>query len=184
MSDPVASRSTLVRRRLIGVGIALVIAVLDQAVKAFLLGPMKLYERQVIEVLPFFDLRYATNPGISYGFLSADSLESRIALFALTGLIAVGVLVWMLREKALGDIVALALVLGGAAGNITDRIRLTHVIDYADFHLGALRPFAIFNIADVAITLGVLLLLARTLFIRDKSEENSQMTAGQAHGDI
>lgn len=165
-----AARFTADRR--LGLALAGVIVALDQAVKAILVGPMNL-KHQVIEVLPFFDLRYATNPGVSYGMFAAESLESRVALFAVTGLIALGVLVWMFVEKKRGDVLALALILGGAIGNLIDRFRFAHVIDYADFHLGDFRPFAVFNLADVAITLGVVLLLARTLFIRDKDADGS-----------
>ena len=61
-------------------------------------------------------------------------------------------------------------MIGGAIGNIIDRIRLGYVIDYADLHFGEWRPFLIFNLADAAITFGVLILLARALFVRDKAE--------------
>ena len=161
------------RHRTTGLAIAAGIALVDQLVKLWLLGPMRLRERGVIDIVSFFDLRYAENRGISYGFLTADSLESRILLFGMTGLIALGVLIWMLREKRFGDIVALALVLGGAVGNIIDRLRFTFVVDYADLHFGTFRPFAIFNLADAAITGGVVLLLARSLLIRDKPEDSA-----------
>jgi signal peptidase II len=95
-------------------------------------------------------------------------MEMRWGLVAMTGLIACGVLVWILRERAKWDIVALGSVLGGALGNIVDRFSLGFVIDYADLHFGEFRPFLIFNIADAAITLGVVLLLARSLLLRDK----------------
>ena len=62
----------------------------------------------------------------------------------------------------------LSLILGGALGNIKDRFELGYVIDYADLHFGTFRPFLIFNIADAAITIGVVIILARSLFVRDK----------------
>src|SRR3546814_4732965 len=74
----------------------------------------------------------------------------------------------MWREKARGDVLALGLVLGGALGNILDRVRFGYVVDFADFHIGEWRPFLIFNLADAAITIGVLILLARALLLRDK----------------
>ena len=89
-------------------------------------------------------------------------------LLAMTGLIAAGVAFWMLREKAMGEVFALALVLGGALGNIYDRFTRGYVIDYADLHIGEWRPFLIFNLADAAITVGVLILLARSLLSREK----------------
>src|SRR3546814_2508944 len=73
----------------------------------------------------------------------------------------------MWREKARGDVLALGLVLGGALGNILDRVRFGYVVDFADFHIGEWRPFLIFNLADAAITIGVLILLAR------RSEEHT-----------
>ena len=59
------------------------------------------------------------------------------------------------------------MVLGGALGNIVDRVRLGYVVDYADLHFGEFRPFLVFNVADAAITIGVLLLLVRALLMRD-----------------
>jgi signal peptidase II len=73
-------------------------------------------------------------------------------------------------REGLGDIAGLALILGGALGNIRDRYELGYVIDYADFHIGDFRPFLIFNIADAAITIGVVIILARSLLVRDKDE--------------
>ncbi|MDT0575798.1 signal peptidase II [Croceicoccus sp. F390] len=164
------------RRRLAGLGLAAAITLGDQLLKLWLLGPMLLRERGLIPIVSFFDFRYAENRGISYGFLSADSLESRLFLFALTGAIALGVLVWILRERRAGDIAALSLVLGGALGNIIDRVRFTYVVDYADLHFGSIRPFAIFNLADAAITIGVVLLLARSLLIRDDTTKSAATT--------
>ncbi len=60
------------------------------------------------------------------------------------------------------------MVLGGAAGNILDRTRLGYVVDFADLHFGQWRPFLVFNVADAAITIGVLILLIRALFMRDR----------------
>jgi signal peptidase II len=84
--------------------------------------------------------------------------------------IATGVLVWMFRERRLADIVALGLVLGGALGNIFDRVVRGYVVDYADLHCGDWRPFLIFNLADAAISCGVVIILARSLFWSDKAD--------------
>ena len=100
--------------------------------------------------------------------------KMRWLLVALTGAIALAVFVWMLREKNFADVYGLALVLGGALGNIRDRVTLGYVIDYADLHFGSFRPFLIFNIADAAITIGVLIILARTLFSREKPEAEAE----------
>ena len=156
--------------RLIGLAIAAVIAIVDQVVKWYVIGPLALRQVRHIDLLPFFDLTYTENRGVSLGMFEASNMETRWLLVLVTALIAGVVLVWMLREKKLGDIVGLALILGGALGNIRDRYSLGYVIDYADFHIGTFRPFLIFNIADAAITIGVVIILARSLFVRDKEE--------------
>jgi signal peptidase II len=125
-------------------------------------------------ITSFFDLRFVPNIGISLGLLPADGHLTRWALVLLTGAIAVGVAVWMTREKNPADQVALGFVLGGAIGNILDRIRLGYVVDFADLHIGEWRPFLVFNVADAAITVGVLVLLVRALLVREKPPvENS-----------
>jgi len=161
------SRSpTALRAR--GLAMAIAVFALDRGIKALLLGPFALQKVVTIPVLPFFDFRYTQNFGVSLGMFTATSAETRLMLIAVTALIALGVMVWMLREKAAGDIAGLALVLGGALGNIYDRINFGFVVDYADLHIGEWRPFLIFNLADAAITIGVLILLARSLLSREK----------------
>lgn len=165
------------RNRLIGLFLAVGIFAVDQYVKYLMVGPLQLRARGVIDLLPFFDLRWTQNFGVSLGMFTATSMEMRWALVAVTGLIALVVTVWMLREKLFGDIVGLALILGGALGNIKDRYELGYVIDYADLHIGEFRPFLIFNIADAAITIGVLLILARSFFARDKKTDTETQPA-------
>lgn len=161
--------TTLAKRRLIGFAIAALVFLLDQAIKWAVAGPLGLTrEGDKIDILPFFALHRTHNYGVSLGMFTAHSQEMQLGLIALTGAIALGVAIWILREKAMGDIAALALVLGGALGNILDRINYNYVLDYADLHIGAFRPFLIFNVADAAITIGVLIVLARSLFMREK----------------
>jgi signal peptidase II len=150
--------------RKLGLTIAAAVFAIDQLVKWVITYPLQLPQRLVIEVLPFFDLRWVNNPGVSMGLLPAGSAATRWFLVALTGAIAAGVLVWLWRERRRDDAIALSLVLGGALGNILDRIRLGHVIDFADLHFGAIHPFLVFNVGDAAITIGVLLLIGRALF--------------------
>ncbi len=164
MRSPAVLRAT-------GFGLALGVFALDRGIKAFVAGPLDLQAVGLVKLLPFFDLRWTENYGVSYGMFTADSSETKLVLLAMTGLIALGVAVWMLRETVLGEIAALALVLGGALGNIYDRSTRGYVIDYADLHIGQWRPFLIFNLADAAITCGVLILLARSLLSREKPAE-------------
>ena len=162
-----AERRGEVNHRTLGSGVAAAVFAADQIVKWVVIELLHLESRGVIDLLPFFDLRWVENRGVSMGFLTADTPTGRWLLVALTAAIAIGVLVWLWREKSKGDAVALALVLGGALGNIVDRIRYGYVADFADLHFGEWRPFLIFNVADAAITIGVLLLLFRALLTRD-----------------
>ena len=162
------------RNRLIGLGVAALIFAVDQFVKWLVIVPLKLREVYVIDLLPFFDLRYTENRGVSLGMFEATSMEMRWLLVGLTAVIALVVLVWMMREKVLADIAGLGMILGGALGNIRDRYNLGYVIDYADFHIGDFRPFLIFNVADAAITIGVVIILARSFFVREKDAETHE----------
>ena len=170
----------LTRNRLAGLLLAGMVFATDQLVKWVVVGPLALRERGVIELLPFFDLRWTQNFGVSLGMFTADSQEMRWILVAVTALIAAAVFVWMMREKAGWDIAALALVLGGALGNIRDRSQLGYVIDYADFHIGEFRPFLIFNVADAAITIGVVIILARSFFLREKPADTETDKKGES----
>ncbi|MGB3754063.1 MAG: signal peptidase II [Parerythrobacter sp.] len=162
------------RARIIGLLVAATIFAVDQWVKRIVdvdLG-MKLYD--TIELLPFFDLTRVHNYGVSMGMFEATSPEMRWGLVLVTAVIAGVVFVWMLRERVFGDILGLSFILGGALGNIVDRYRFGYVLDYADLHFGTFRPFLIFNVADAAITIGVVIILARALFVRDKAEPSAE----------
>lgn len=158
------------RPRTIGLVLAGLIYWLDQWIKRRVDGPWGLTEEGMqIDLWPFFDLTRTHNYGVSMGFLTANSMEMRWGLVALTAGIALIVFVWLLREKKFGDILPLGMVLGGALGNIHDRYRFGYVLDYADFHIGTWH-FYIFNLADAAITVGVAIILARSFLIREKTE--------------
>ncbi|MBX7491612.1 signal peptidase II [Qipengyuania sp. 1NDW9] len=162
----------LLKLRLIGVAIAFALYAADQWVKRLVTGSLGIDSPgDVMYLLPFFDLRFTRNFGVSMGMFEANSLEARWMLVGATALIALVVTIWMFREKLFGDILGLSFILGGALGNIKDRYELGYVIDYADFHIGDFRPFLIFNIADAAITIGVLIILARAFFMRDKDDQ-------------
>ncbi|WP_379552859.1 signal peptidase II [Qipengyuania sp. DGS5-3] len=163
----------LTRNRIIGIVVALSIFGVDQLIKWWVVGPLQLRERGVIELIGIFDLRWTQNFGVSLGMFEATTTEMRWVLVAVTGLIAAVVTIWMLREKVLGEILGLALILGGALGNIRDRFNLGYVIDYADLHFGEFRPFLIFNVADAAITIGVVIILVRSFFFSDNDDEVS-----------
>jgi signal peptidase II len=166
--------------RKLGLGIALGVLILDQLVKWLVVHPLQLEARSAMGgdgyvIAPFFRFIFTANYGVSMGFLTADSQAMRWILVLLTAAISAFVLAWMWREKRRDDSIALALVLGGALGNILDRVRLGYVVDFADLHFGNhpdpskdIHPFLVFNVGDAAITIGVLLLLVRALLTRDR----------------
>jgi signal peptidase II len=152
-----------------GLGWAALLLGLDQLTKWIVTGPLGIsWLGAARELTGFFALRFVPNVGVSLGLLPADGHLTRWALVVMTGAISVGVAYWMWREEKRADQVALGFVLGGALGNIIDRVRLGYVTDYADLHFGEWRPFLVFNLADAAITIGVLVLLVRALLMREK----------------
>jgi signal peptidase II len=154
---------------------AAVLFVADQISKFAITDVLQLGELTAERTITsFFNLRFVANHGISLGLLHADSSAMRWALVAMTGVIAAAVAVWMTREPQRADQIALGAILGGALGNIVDRIRFGYVVDFADLHFGDWRPFLVFNVADAAITLGVLVLLVRALLMRDKRDIPSE----------
>lgn len=174
--------TAIAKYRTIGLAIAGFILVADQWMKHFIVNDLGLDRiGEQYQLLPFFDFTRTNNDGVSLGMFQATSPEMRWGLVAVTAIIACVVLIWMLREKLLGDIIALGLILGGALGNIIDRYFYGYVIDYADLHIGEFRPFLIFNVADAAITTGVVIILARALFMREK--EDSSQDAPQTQPD-
>ena len=164
---PLPAELRLRRTRSVSLIVAFLVFAFDQATKWVVADPLQIEFRRSIEITDFFNLTFVRNNGVSLGLLSADGDLGRWLLVALTAGIAVFVALWLWREKRRDDSTALALVLGGALGNIVDRVRLGYVLDYADLHFGDWRPFLVFNVGDAAITIGVLLLLVRALLMRD-----------------
>src|SRR6185295_5632393 len=167
LRGPLPAELRLKRTRSVSLIVAFLVFALDQATKWVVAYPLQLEFRRTIEIVDFFNLTFVKNTGVSLGLLSADGEVGRWLLVALTAAIAIFVALWLWREKRRDDSTALALVLGGALGNIVDRTRLGYVLDYADLHFGDWRPFLVFNVGDAAITIGVLLLLVRALLMRD-----------------
>ena len=152
-------------------GLAAVVFLLDQLVKHWIVNIVRLEEQITIPVLPFFSLTWVENRGVSMGMLTADTEVGRWLLVGLTALIAAVVAVWIRRERLWPESVALGLILGGALGNIVDRVRFGYVVDFVHLHWGP-WSFYVFNIADAAITIGVIILLFRALIGR--SDGNSE----------
>ena len=158
------------KSRSFGFSIALIVFALDQLTKWVVAGPLHLREVMQITILPIFNLTWTENNGISLGLFNATTEVGRWMLVAVTSAIAIGVGIWIGREKHRWDQAALGLILGGALGNILDRVRHGYVVDFADLHFGAFRPFLVFNVGDAAISIGVVILLVRAFLMRERDE--------------
>ena len=158
------------RSRTFGFAVALVVFALDQLVKWAVSGPLHLEAVGQIYLLPIFNLTWTENNGISLGLFNATTEVGRWMLVAMTSAIAIGVAFWIGREKHRWDQAALGMILGGALGNILDRVRHGYVVDFADLHFGAFRPFLVFNVGDAAISIGVVILLVRAFLMRERDE--------------
>ena len=151
----------------LGFAVALVVFALDQLAKWIVTGPLGLNQiGDQMALLPIFNFTYTQNPGISLGLFNATNPVGRWMLVGLTSAIAIGVAVWIGREKVRIEQVALGMVLGGALGNILDRTLHSYVTDFLDLHFGAWRPFLIFNVGDAAISIAVVILLLRAFVAR------------------
>ena len=162
------------KSRYLGFLVALAVFALDQLAKWLVTGPLGVnHVGDQLYLLPFFQLTYTRNVGISLGLLNATTDVGRWMLVALTLAIAIGVAVWMGREKNRVDQAALGMVLGGAMGNILDRTLHGYVVDFADLHFGTWRPFLIFNVGDAAISIAVVILLLRAFLSRKDHPKES-----------
>lgn len=151
-------------------GLSVLSIVLDQVSKLAVAGNMQLYES--IPVLPFFNLTYVHNLGAAFSFLSEAGGWQRWFFAALALLISVILAIWLARLQQHETLmaVALALVLGGAVGNLIDRLVYGYVIDFFDVYYQTWH-WPAFNIADSAITLGVVLMLLESLGMGASSAE-------------
>ena len=139
--------------------ITLAVILLDQATKLWIVNTMELYE--TINVLPVFDIYRTFNPGAAWSMFADAGGAQRWVFTVLAIGVSVGLVVW-LRRLALSThvmlITGLTLILGGAIGNVIDRIRLGHVIDFVSVYWNTAR-FPAFNVADAAITIGAALVI-------------------------
>ncbi|MCL6679875.1 signal peptidase II [Sphingomonas sp. RG327] len=161
------------RERTFGFTIALIVFLADQLAKWFVSGPLHLQEVAQITILPIFNFTWTENNGISLGLFNATTEVGRWMLVGVTSAIAVAVAVWIGRERHRWDQAALGMILGGALGNILDRVRHGYVVDFADLHFGAFRPFLVFNVGDAAISIGVVILLLRAFLMRGEEPKES-----------
>jgi signal peptidase II len=158
----------------LGLIVAVLGLVLDQATKLWLLLGVQLAETGPIALAPFAELRLIWNYGISYGFFQADGDLGRWALFAFSIVASVALTVWMAKAESRLLAVSLGLVIGGAIGNAVDRAWWGAVVDFAHLFLpDRSRSWYVFNLADVWIVVGVAGLLYDSLVSGPKDATKS-----------
>jgi signal peptidase II len=157
-----------------GLALAAIVFVADQITKWIVLGPGRFsppgcleagYGCRFIELTPFFDLQMVWNRGISFGLLRADNEIARWGLVAAMLVIAGVFANWLRSADRRITAVSLGLVIGGALGNVVDRIRFGAVADFLDFN-GLWFPW-VFNVADASITVGAVLLAVDLVFFSE-----------------
>jgi len=157
-------------RYLVLITIALAIIFLDQVTKFLIHHSMRLHE-SIVVVEGLFAITYIRNPGAAFGFLANLGDQFRFYFFvtvSIAALVFLGILFYRTPREDLLTQVGISLVVGGAFGNLIDRLRLGEVIDFLDFFIGPYH-WPAFNVADSAISIGLALLILQ-LFLHSKAE--------------
>ena len=156
MSNPAVLR--------LGVGMAVAVAALDQFSKWWILDHV-MQPPRVIPVTPFFNLVLGWNRGVSFGIFDGDSPYNAWILTLVALIIVAALAVWLVRSEGRWVPIALGMVIGGALGNVIDRLRFGAVADFLDVHVMGYH-WPAFNAADTGITIGAIMLVIDTLFTR------------------
>ena len=144
----------------LGLSLAAIIVILDQVTKAIVLGLLE--PHQAVELAPFLSCVLVFNTGVSFGLFAGETALLRWALIGLALVVSIWLTTWLHKEERPVFASALGLILGGALGNVFDRIFRHAVVDFIDLHLGGWH-WPAFNLADSAITVGVMLYLFTSL---------------------
>jgi lipoprotein signal peptidase len=161
-------------------GLAAAVIVLDQVSKWWIvekvMRPVGVWETPFytptrIEVLPFFDLIMTWNRGVSFGLFNNDGTWNAVILSVLSVVIVAGLLVWLRKVDSTPVALALGAIIGGALGNVVDRVRWGAVADFLDLHAMG-HHWPAFNVADSAISIGAAVLVLDALFARPSSSKN------------
>lgn len=154
-------------------GLAVLVLAIDQFYKWWMLNVYMIADKSPVPISPFLDLVMVWNRGVSYGLFQQTSETGRIVLIVLSSLAVVMIVVWMMRSESRFVSTALALVAGGATGNVVDRLNFGAVADFFALHAFGYNWY-VFNLADTAIVAGVAGLIYDSLFIRHKSAAKDQ----------
>lgn len=157
---PLFAQSLRIQRaaRRIGWAAVILVLLLDRVSKFYILDGLGMTVGDTRPLLPFFSLTFVWNEGISLGLFQQNTDIGRFFLIGLTGLVSVFLCLWLHKTRERLPALAIGLILGGAIGNVWDRIVYGAVADFAHVHIGT-WSFYIFNVADAAISIGVVLLL-------------------------
>lgn len=151
----------------LGLAVAALVIAADQLAKSWVLD--RLAGRppidRILEVTGFFNVVLTWNRGVSFGLFNDDAAFNALVFAALAAVIVIGLLVWLARVRETLLAVAIGLVVGGAVGNVIDRLLRGAVVDFLDFHVAGWHWFA-FNVADAAICVGVGLMVIDSLLGR------------------
>ncbi|MGE3247214.1 MAG: signal peptidase II [Beijerinckiaceae bacterium] len=170
--------------RALGVWTALAALAADQGHKLWMLNIFDIRSRQPLHLGPFLDIVLVWNPGISYSLLRADTPAGRWALvaFAVAAISGLGWLMWRASNYWLG--LGFGLIVGGAIGNLIDRIAYGAVADFFHLYIDTVRwgrlSWYVFNIADVAIVAGVALLMYEAFFVAGRTATKSPESGGKS----
>lgn len=142
-------------------GFALLVIVIDQLTKAWIISGIDLREvGRVFVADPIFNFTWVENRGVSFGLFGDGSARWFLSLFSIV--VAAGLGYWAMKADRRLLISAIGLIMGGAIGNVIDRVRFGFVVDFLDFSGTGFFPW-VFNVADSAITIGVILLIVDSL---------------------
>ena len=147
-----------------GLSLAALVILLDQLIKYWITNIIMLPPR-IIPVTPFFNLVLGHNRGISFGFFDGNSPLNQWLLSLVALAITATLVIWLARIDKPWVAVALGLIIGGAIGNVIDRLTGGGVVDFLDFHWGE-HHWPAFNVADTGITMGAAALILDSLFVR------------------
>ena len=141
-----------------GFVVAVAVLMIDQGYKWWMLNIYQIGARGVVTITPFFDITLIWNKGVSYGLFQQNTDMGRYILIAITLCISGILMVWLIRAQGYLMAVAMGLVLGGAMGNIIDRVYYGAVADFFSFHYGGYNWY-VFNLADVWVVAGAAMLI-------------------------
>ena len=149
----------------LGLVAAALVVIADQISKAWVLGLFAGRASRILPVTPFFNLVLTWNTGMSFGLFNDNAALNALIFTVIAAVIVVGLVAWLRRTREPLLAVAIGLVIGGAIGNVIDRLLRGAVVDFLDFHVEQWHWFA-FNLADAAICVGVGLMVIDSLLGR------------------